>query len=144
MGFGNIVCKTVGITAMSAVLYDSAKIGKAVSINSTNARQADAYESIEASRRTTSNVSPVTNMVQNKVAQLRMNNPIRPAIQRAKGYVKGFLLGLGTNIIPVSLASMAIAGKGAFAKIGAWGCAIYGLLTVLKESFGVGKSSPVD
>ena len=144
MGFGNIVCKTVGITALSAVLYDSAKIGKAISINSTNAKQADTFESIEASRRTTTNVSPVTNMVQNRVAKLRMDNPIRPAIYRVKGYVKGFLTGLGMNIIPVSLAAMAIAGKGAFAKIGAWGCAIYGALTVLKESFGIGKSSPVD
>ena len=144
MGFGNIVCKTVGITALSAVLYDSAKIGKAISINSTNAKQADTFESIEASRRTTTNVSPVTNMVQNRVAKLRMDNPIRPAIYRVKGYVKGFLTGLGMNIIPVSLAAMAIAGKGAFAKIGAWGCAIYGALTVLKEIFGIGKSSPVD
>ena len=51
---------------------------------------------------------------------------------------------MGDNIVPVSLASIAIAAKGVLAKVGAWGLAGYGLLTVAREGFGLGKNTPMD
>ena len=99
----NIVCKTAGVAALSAVTYDAYKIGLAVSKNGTNAGQADLYERVYAAERTTTNVSPVTSAMQKKVAELRMNNPIIPVMNRVKGFVKGVLIGFGNNIIHVAL-----------------------------------------
>ena len=59
-------------------------------------------------------------------------------------FTKGFLNTLGNNLIPVAFSSLALATKGTMSKIGAWGVAGYGLFTVLKEGFGLGKNTPVD
>ena len=61
-----------------------------------------------------------------------------------KGFTKGFLNTLGNNLIPVAFSALAIATKGTMSKIGAWGVAGYGVFTVLKEGFGLGKNTPVD
>ena len=51
---------------------------------------------------------------------------------------------LGNNLIPVAFSALALATKGTMSKIGAWGVAGYGVFTVLKEGFGLGKNTPVD
>ena len=60
-----------------------------------------------------------------------------------QNHKKGFLNTLGNNLIPVAFSSLALATKGTMSKIGAWGVAGYGLFTVLKEGFGLGKNTPV-
>lgn len=140
----NIVCKTVGIAGMSAVLYDACSVSRANSKRASQQMNADFYERIHADTRNTATESPLTSAMQKKVANWRMNNPIVSMAGSAKGYIGGFFRSLGDNLIPAALASLALAGKGVFAKIGAWGVAAYGLLTVLKEGFGVSKKSPMD
>ena len=141
---GKVICKTVGIAGMSAVLYDAYATGKHHSHSHALEATADNFESVVAAQRTNTNGSHVANAMQNKVANLRMSNPIVPAIGKIKGFISGFASSLGDNIIPVSLASLALLGKNFWAKLGAWGLAGYGAYTILKEGFGIGKTSPVD
>ena len=142
--FSNIVCKTVGIAGMSAVLYDACSVSKAHSKRASQQMNADFYERVYADTRHTANESPMTSAMQKKVANWRMNNPLISMAGSAKGYIGGFFGSLGDNLVPAAFASLALAGKGIFAKIGAWGVAAYGLFTLLKEGFGVSKKSPID
>lgn len=139
-----IVCKTVGIAGMSAAIYDAYSVGKAQSLRTQQAATADSFERIHSQTRTLSTESPVNSAVQNKLADLRMNNPIVPAAGRVKGFFSGMFNSLGNNIVPVSFAALALTTKGFFSKVGAWGVGITALVRIAKEGFGVGKSTPMD
>ena len=141
---GKIACRTVGLAAMSAVLYDAYSIGKHHSKVGAEEASADTFEKIVAAKRTTDTESHITGAIQGKVADLRMRNPIFSAFGRVKGFVKGSLHSMGDNIVPVCFASMALLGKNTAAKVGAWGTAGYAAYIVLKEGFGLGKHSPID
>ena len=105
---------------------------------------ADHFEKVHASTRTLSGESSVNSAMQKKIAEMRMDNPLFSIMGNIKGFTKGFLNTLGNNLIPVAFSSLALATKGTMSKIGAWGVAGYGLFTVLKEGFGLGKNTPVD
>ena len=140
----NIICKTVGVAGMSAVIYDAYAMAQHHSAAGAFETSADVYEKAVAAERSNANASHVTGLMQRKVANLRMNNPIIPIIGKVKGFITGFISSLGENIIPITLASLALASKGIIQKIGAWGLGIYGLYQIAKEGFGLGKSSAVD
>ena len=140
----NIVCKTVGIAGMSAVLYDAYKVGNRRSRCGAAKASVDHFEKVVDAKRTINDESYVTNALQGKVADLRMNNPVIPVAGKIKGFITGVLQSLGNNIIPVALSSLALATKGFFSKLGAWGLAGYGLVKILQEGFGVGKKTPID
>ena len=140
----NIVCKTIGFAGASAVLYDAYKIGHEHSIKFSKKESADRFEKMVADQRTASSESHVSSAIQNKVTELRMENPIIPIWGRIKGFFHGGLESMGNNIIPVIFTSFALAGRNFFAKLGAWGLVGCGLYTVLKEGFGVGKHTAVD
>ena len=141
---GKIACKTIGLASMSAIIYDAYSIGKHHSKVGAQEASADIFEKAIAAKRTNTNESYLTNAMQNKVSDLRMNNPLFPLFGKIKGFIKGSLISLGNNIIPVSLASMALLGKNTCAKIGAWGTAAYAAFLILREGFGVGKHTPID
>lgn len=141
---GKIACRTIGLASMSAIVYDAYCIGKHHSKAGAAEASADVFEKAIAAKRTTDTESYITGAMQNKVADLRMNNPIISAFGRVKGFFKGTLNSLGNNIIPVSFASMALVGKNKTAKFGAWGTLGYAAFLVLKEGFGLGKHTPVD
>lgn len=140
----NIVCKTVGIAGMSAVLYDSYSVAKKNSIRVAQMDNADHFEKVHASTRTLSNESSVNSAMQKKVAEMRMDNPLFSIMGNIKGFAKGFLNTLGNNLIPVAFSALALATKGTMSKIGAWGVAGYGLFTIAKEGFGLDKQTPMD
>jgi len=140
----NIVCKTAGITGLSIAAYDAYAMAKHHADAETTKTSADTFESIIAAERSNSNASAVTNAMQQKVADLRMKNPIVPIFGKMKGFAEGFFSSLGDNIVPIALSSIALAAKGAMQKAGAWGLGIYGAYIVAKEGFGMGKTAPVD
>ena len=145
MGFvSNVVCKTVGLAGMGAVLYDAYTIGKEQSVRTSQQVTADKFEKIVAASRTQTNESHLTNAMQNKVADLRMSNPLIPLWGRVKGFFEGTLESLGNNFFPVLCSSLALLTKGTMSKIGAWGLGGYGVYMILKEGFGIGKNTPVD
>ena len=121
----NIVCKTAGVAGISAVLYDAYNVGNRHSHHMSEQVSADYFEKIVDAKRTSSSESDVTNAMQKKIADLRMNNPIIPFFGKIKGFCSGALESMGNNIVPVALSSMAIAGKGFFAKLGAYGLGGY-------------------
>ena len=138
-----IVCKTAGAAGMSAVLYDAYARGKKQSARTALNVSADTFESVIADTRTVSTASPTTVAIQKKVADFRMSNPIRPFIGRITGFIKGALNSVTDSVVPVVCSCMALAGKGRWAKAGAWGLLGYGIFTVLKEGFGVGKENSI-
>ena len=140
----NIICKTAGVAGMSAVIYDAYNVGRRHSRHASEQVSADYFEKVVDAKRTNSNESDVSNAIQTKVADLRMNNPIVPFAGKIKGFFGGALNSLGNNILPVLFSSMALAGKGFWAKAGAWGLAGFAGLKVLQEGFGVGKKTPMD
>ena len=140
----NIVCKTVGIAGMSAVLYDSYSVAKKNSIRVAQMDNADHFEKVHASTRTLSGESSVNSAMQKKIAEMRMDNPMFSIMGNIKGFAKGFLNTLGNNLIPVAFSALALATKGTMSKIGAWGVAGYGLFTIAKEGFGLDKQTPMD
>lgn len=140
----NIVCKTVGIAGMSAVLYDSYSVAKKNSIRVAQMDNADHFEKVHASTRTLSGESSVNSAMQKKVAEMRMDNPLFSIMGNIKGFAKGFLNTLGNNLIPVAFSALALATKGTMSKIGAWGVAGYGMFTIAKEGFGLDKQTPMD
>lgn len=142
--FSNIVCKTVGIAGMSAVLYDSYSVAKKNSIRVAQMDNADHFEKVHASTRTLSGESSVNSAMQKKIAEMRMDNPLFSIMGNIKGFAKGFLNTLGNNLIPVAFSALALATKGTMSKIGAWGVAGYGLFTIAKEGFGLDKQTPMD
>lgn len=141
---GKIVCKTVGVAGMSAALYDAYSVAKAQSARTSQKNQADFFERVTADTRTTANESPMAGAMQKKVANMRMNNPLVSATGSVKGAISGFFSSLGDNLIPVGFASLALAGKGFWAKLGAWGTVGSALLIIAREGFGFTKKSPMD
>ena len=144
VNIANIACKTVGIAGLSAATYDAYANAKHHSDAQTASVSADTFESVIAAERSNTNASHVTNAVQKKIANLRMQNPIVPLFGKAKGFVEGFISSLGDNIIPIALSSIALGTKGLMQKAGAWGLGIYAVYQLAKEGFGVGKTAPVD
>ena len=140
----NIVCKTVGVAGMSAVLYDAYSLGKQNSQRNLQKVNADHFEKVIADTRTMSSESAMTGAMQKKIANFRMNNPLISAFGSVGGFISGALNSLGDNIIPTAFASIALATKGKLSKLGAFGTIGYGIYTVLKEGFGVSKQSPLD
>ena len=140
----NIICKTVGAAGMSAVIYDAYSVGRHHAVSGAQEENADTFESIVAAKRTTSTESSTSGAIQEKVSNLRMNNPIIPIYGKVKGFTRGVLTSLGDDIVPVIFASLALAAKNGWAKLGAWGVAGCGLYTIVKEGFGIGKTAPVD
>ena len=128
----NIVCKTVGIAGMSAVLYDSYSVAQKNANRVAQMDNADHFEKVHASTRTLSGESSVNRAMQKKVAEMRMDNPLFSIMGNVKGFAKGFLNTLGNNLVPVAFSALALATKGTMSKIGAWGVAGYGLFTVAK------------
>ncbi len=141
---GKIVCKTAGAAGMGLALYDAFLFAGANSKRYSQKLDADHFERVLADTRTLEKESEFENAVQKKVADFRMKSPIVNIYGKVKGYISGFFHSLGENIVPVSFASLALAGKGFFSKLGAWGLALYGAYTVAKEGFGFGKHTPMD
>ena len=135
---GTVVCRTAGAAGMGAVLYDACKIAKENSNRYSQKLDADHFERIHASTRTLEKESPVDNAIQEKVKNFRMNTPI------VNTFISGFFNSLGENILPVSFASLALAGKGFWAKLGAWGLAGSLIYTIAREGFGFGKHNPMN
>lgn len=140
----NIVCKTVGIAGMSAVLYDSYSVAKKNTGRVSQMENADHFEKVYTSTRTLNGESSVNRAMQKKVAEMRMDNPLFSIMGSVKGFTKGFLNTLGNNLLTVAFSGLALATKGTLSKIGAWGTVACGLLTIAKEGFGLGKNTPVD
>ena len=144
VNMANILYKTVGIAGMSAVIYDTYATAKRYSSVEAERFSSDVYESTIAARHSNTNASYVTGAMQDKISNLRTNNPIIPFLGKIKGAVAGTLNGLADNIIPIALSSMALAGKGFMQKTGAWGLGIYGIYQIAREGFGIGKTTPID
>lgn len=140
----NIICKTVGVAGMSAVIYDAYSLAKKNSARVSQTTNADHFEKVVSSTRTLSTESEVGGAVQKKIADLRMNNPIFSTLGSVKGFALGFLNTLGDNLIPTACAALAITTKGTLSKIGAVGVGICGLFTIAREGFGFGKNTPMD
>ncbi len=139
----NIACKTAGVVGMGAVLYDAVKIGGDMSGRVAQNLEADHFIRLHDTSRTLDRESFVDNAIQKRVKDFRMNTPLVNIYGKIKGALTGFFDSLGKNLIPVTCASLALAGKGRWAKAGAWGLVISGLYTVLKEGFGFGKHTPM-
>ncbi len=139
----NIVCKTAGVAGMSAVLYDAYSLGKANSKRVSEDAEADRFIKIHAETRTLSTESPIKNAMQKRVAKWRADMPFMSTLYSIKGFTGGLLDSLADNIVPAACASIALAAKGTFAKIGAIGLAGYGVYQVAKEGFGFTKKTPM-
>ena len=140
----NIICKTAGVAGLSLATYDAHKKGKVFSKSGVAMATADTYESVIATTRTMGTASATTNAMQKKVADFRTSNPLVPFFAKIKGYLKGFLQSAGENIVPVTFSAMALGGGNKTRKFGVFGLAAYSLYMILKEGFGVGKTSPMD
>ena len=140
----NIICKTAGIAGLSLATYDATKKAKVFSKVGAQNAAADTFEKVIATKRTMEVASATTNAMQSKVAELRTSNPVIPFIARIKGYFKGFFKSAGENIVPISFSAMALGGGKRVQKFGAIGLAAYSVYMILKEGFGVGKTSPMD
>lgn len=140
----NIACKTAGIAGLSAMVYDANKKANMFAKVGEQKATADTFEQVVATKRTMGTASATTNVLQQKVSDFRTSNPIVPFFGKINGYIKGFLKSAGDNIIPVTLSAVALGGGKKWQKAGAWGLAGYLVYMVLKEGFGVGKSTPVD
>lgn len=142
--FANVLCKTVGLAGMGAILYDAYTLGSIKSKRFAVRESVGNYMDVVASQRTASTDSYVSSAIQDKTADIRMNNRIIPFVGRIKGFVHGTLDSLGNNVIPVIFSSLALLTKGFASKVGAWGLVGCGAYVALKEGFGIGKHSPVD
>ncbi len=143
VNMANIICKTAGIAGMSAVVYDSYAHAKHHAHVAEEELSADVYQKAFDAKRTTETQSHLTGEMQKKIMDIRMKNPVISVFGKTKGFIEGFLLGLGDNIVPVICSSLALATKGFTQKLGAWGLAGYALVKVIHEGFGVGKSTAV-
>ena len=140
----NIVCKTVGIAGLAAVTYDAYSMAQHHSSALAAEMTADVFEKTVAAQRSNSSASYTAGAMQNKVADLRMKNPIVPVYGKVKGFVEGFISTLGDTVIPIIFSSIALGAKGKIQKAGAWGVGIFGLYQIAKEGFGLGKTAPID
>ena len=140
----NIVCKTVGIAGLSSAVYDAYCGARHHAQANEQDVIADSFEKIHDNSRSMSTVSGTTNIMQKKLSNFRMDNPIFPMIGKVTGFIKGAFSSLGSNILLVSSASIALATKGFMSKLGAWGVAAVGAYKVLHEGFGLGKKTPID
>ena len=140
----NIVCKTVGIAGLSSAAYDAYCGARHHAQANEQDVIADSFEKIHDNSRSMSTVSGTTSIMQKNLSNLRMDNPIFPMIGKFTGFVKGALSSMGSNIILVSSAALALATKGFCSKLGAIGVACVGGYKLLHEGFGLGKKTPMD
>ena len=141
---GKIICRTTGLAALGYTLYDTYECAKAGARKSGIAQQEKYLEDAYFNSRTLNDISVTQNNTREKVFDLRTRNPIPSFWGKIKGGAKSAFNTL-VNYFPLLIcASLAMAAKGVFAKIGAAGVALLGVLSIAENGFGFGKKHPFD
>lgn len=139
-----IACRTLGTAGMGIALYDAVNVGAQYSKNGAQKENSKYLEKAYSNARTVDTVSYSNKAIQEKVFDLRTQNPLPAFWGQVKGGTEGFFHSLGTNIIPITSAALALVGKGLLAKAGAVGVTLSVLWNVLRSGFGAGKQTPMD
>ena len=80
--------------------------------------------------------------IQNAVHKLNLNDRFRGFVNSIIGYFKGIGTTLISDVVPLGLSLTALLAKGRalpLAKGSAIGLGLYGIYTILKDGFGVGR-----
>jgi len=138
-----IACRTIGAAGIGVAVYDAAKVSKYFAETGKDTTQQRYLERVYYSSRTTDQVSYNTNVLREKVFDLRSKNPIPAIYGKIKGGIQGFLYGMGNYLPVIACSTLALACKNWLAKAGAIGIGLAALYKVAREGFGLGKDNPM-
>lgn len=142
--YGKYLARGAGAAALYFIARDAHNFGKIksdVEVQSKNAKAAQYYLNNTMSLDKPSRISTD---LQNGVYKLELNDGFRGFVNSIIGYFKGAATTLIANVVPLGLSLTALlAKKRVLAKGSAIGLGIYGIYTLLKDGFGVGKTRPL-
>lgn len=139
-----IACKTIGTAGMGLALYDASERCKISARRSAQHEQSKYLENAYFNSRTLDTASPASNEFRQKTFDLRTRNPLPSLWGKIKGGCTGIAYGLGDKLPLVALSSMALLGKGRWAKIGAIGATLTACYDIARNGFGLGKQNPMN
>ncbi len=144
--YGKYLARGAGAAALYFIARDAHSYGKIrsdIQVQSKNAKAAEYYlHNTMAMDRPSKTLTDI----KNGVYKLELNEQIRGFINSIIGYFKGITTTLIHDVVPLGLGLTALFAKKRalpLAKASAIGLGIYGIYTVIKEGFGLGKTSPL-
>lgn len=139
-----IACRTLGTAGLGIALYNATQVASQFSRNGAQYQQAKYLEDAFYNSRTIDSVSYTDNAIRQRTFDLRTKNPLPALWGRIKGGTQGFMYSLGESLPLVGVSALAIATKGALAKLGAAGVVLGVCYNVLRSGYGLGKQHPMD
>ena len=134
-----LIAKSVGVTGLGMVLYDSHNLGKIEA--AAHQKKCGANTTSMAFENTLSlnNPSIVEDKVKKGISRFVMDEGILEFWDGLVGYTKGFSNMLTTHVIPLGLSVATLATKGTASKVFGYGLLTYGSIFMLREFAGFFK-----
>lgn len=138
--YGSYLAKGVAAGALGLIGYDAHILGLLQSDSYSKTKDAEACVGRAANNMFLSKPSAVNSEVKKGILHLEEEQNLRSFINSTIGYFKGVGSSLVSNVIPLGLGLMTIlAGKKPVVKTGGWLLTAYGVISLLKDGFGVGQ-----
>ena len=140
--YGKYLARGAGAAALYFIARDAHNFGKIKSDIEVKSKDAKAAQYYLENTMTLDSPSRISSDIANGVYKLELNERLRGFVNSIIGYFKGIGTTLIHDVVPLGLGLTALfAGKRALplAKGSAIGLGIYGIYTILKDGFGIGK-----
>ena len=132
--------KGVGIGALALVAWDGHVYGKLKADQYAKTKDADYLINSYTNTMYLPSPSIVTSKIKDMRYKMTLGENIRYFFNKGIGYVGGFVSQSVSNVIPFGLGLATLLTMGKWAKGFAIATGAYGLLTILKDGFGLGYS----
>lgn len=142
--YGKYLARGAGAAALYFIARDAHNFGKIRSDIEVQSKNAKAAQYFLENTMTLDRPSRTAADIQNGIYKLELNDRFRGFVNSIIGYFKGIGTTLIHDVVPLGLGLTALfAQKRALplAKGSAIGLGLYGVYTVLKDGFGIGKAN---
>lgn len=140
MSISNILAKSAGVIGLGLVAYDAHKYAQYNAVAVEKDHKAHSLSSRFIDDMKLDSPSTVRAGVKKKMFDYAADEEFSGFFVSTKGYLKGILTSLVSNVIPLGLSLGAVLTKGIVSKCFAGGLAAYGAVFILQEAFGIGKA----
>lgn len=140
--YGKYLARGAGAAALYFIARDAHNFGKIKSDIEVKTKNAKAAQYFLENTMTLGRPSKTASDIQNSIFRLELNNRLRGFVNSIIGYFKGIGTTLVANVVPLGLGFAALFAKNRalpLAKGSAIGLGVYGIYSILKDGFGIGK-----
>lgn len=136
----SVLAKTAGAAGLALVVYDSHAAGKIEAPKSEKYSKAQGLTENYLNDMKQETPSGVQSIIKKRIFNFNADENISSFFTNTGGYLKGFSSMLVQNVVPLALSVATLLTRGKVSKFFGLGLVGYGVIFLLQEAFGIGKS----